>query len=167
MSRPFPVHPRGPRRRKRQAESLLFACPRVSPDWELAALRALMKPQTRGAIENRAATQRWPGGAAEAAIRSACREVRARLGYGPPLHFPASGDYWFAAEVSAAGAFEEAKGFALVVSARLPELWFVFGRLFLRGGRFYRRARGFKLNLVPASNVHLTRPVRAALRDLL
>jgi hypothetical protein len=146
-------------------EKLLFACPRVAPDWELAALRTLMKPQARGAIDHRAATQAWPAGA-EAVVRAACHDARARLGYGPPLHFPREGDYAFAAEVDAAS-LEDAKGFALLVSTRLPHAWFVFGRLFLKAGRFYRRERGVKLNLVPATNVHLTRPVRAALRDLL
>ena len=56
---------------------------------------------------------------------------------------------------------------ALVLSQRLPDLWFVLDRLFVKAGRFYRRERGVKLNLVPATNVHLTRAVRGALRDLL
>jgi hypothetical protein len=144
---------------------VLLACPRVAPDWELNALRALMKPQTRNRIEHAPALQSWKP-AAEAVIRSACREVKSRIGYGPALHFPDSGDYAFAAEVGSA-AIEEAKGLALVISTRFPELWFVFGRLLIRGGEFYRRERGIKLNLIVASNVHLTRPIRAALRDLL
>src|SRR4051812_40692242 len=101
MPRPFPVHPRGPRRKRPALDVLLLACPRVAPDWELGALRALMKPQTRGAIAHKPAAQRWPGAAAESAIRAACRDVRVRVGYGPPLHFPRSGDYWFAAEIPA------------------------------------------------------------------
>lgn len=166
MPRPFPVIPRGPRRRRTSIPAkVLFACPRVAPDWELAALRALMKPQARGPIAHRPATQAWSD-AAERAARQACADARARLGYGPPLHFPRAGDFAFAAEVDAAS-LDDGKGFALLVSTRLPQLWFVFGRLFVRGGRFYRRERGVKLNLVPAANVHLTRAVRGALRDLL
>ena len=167
MPRPFPVIPRGPRRRRAAAPAtVLFACPRVAPDWELGALRALMKPQTRGAIAHRPALQEWPAGA-DRAVRDACEAVRERLGYGPPpVHFPREGDYAFAAEVDGAD-LDAAKGLALLVSSRLPELWFVFGRLYLRGGRFFRRERGVKLNLVPAADVHLTRAVRAALRDLL
>lgn len=166
MPRPFPVIPRGPRRRQaHRPAKVLFACPRVAPDWELGALRALMKPPARGAIAHRPALQDWPAGAVPA-IRLACRDARERLGYDPPLHFPAAGDYAFAAEVDDAS-LDDARGFALLVSTRLPGLWFVLGRLFLKGGRFYRRARGVKLNLVPATDVHLTRTVRAALRDLL
>ena len=166
MPRPFPVIPRGPRRRRPAAPAkVLFACPRVAPDWELAALRALMKPQARGAIAHRSALQQWRGDA-ERVIRAACHDAQARLGYAPTLHFPESGDFRFAAEVEDAS-LDDAKGLAMLVSSRLPDLWFVFGRLFLKGGRFYRRERGVKLSLVPATNVHLTRPVRAALRGLL
>ena len=100
-----------------------------------------MKPQLRRVIQHKAAEQSWPGANAETLIRAAWSDVRGRLGYGPPLHFPASGDYWFAAEVPDRVA-EEGKGLALVVSVRLPHLWFVFGRLFIKGGRFYRRQRG-------------------------
>jgi len=38
------------------------------------------------------------------------------------------------------------------------------GRVFVRDGRFFRRERGYRLNLVEATNVHLPRAVRAALR---
>jgi hypothetical protein len=146
-------------------ETILLACPRVAPDWELGALRALMKPQTRGAIAHRKAVQSWDAGAVRAIERSA-REANERVGFAAELHFPINGDYLFACEIDRA-ACEEAKGFVALASTRLPELWFVIGRVFVKGGRFYRRARGFKLHLVPASNVHLTRPIRAALRDLL
>jgi hypothetical protein len=58
---------------------------------------------------------------------------------------------------------EEAKALALTLSRRLPDLWFVFDRVFVKGGTFYRRERGYKLNLVEATNVHLKREIRAAL----
>ena len=166
MRRPFPIMPRGPRRPRVGRETRWFACPRVAPDWELAALRALMKPQTRGAIENKRAAQAWPAGA-ETLVRSACRAVRDRIGYEPgALHFPRAGDYHFVAELDEQDV-DAAKGFAVAVSVRFPDQWFVFGRLFLRKGQFFRRQHGYKLKLVPARNVHLTRGVRAALRHLL
>ena len=165
MPRPFPVMPRGPRRKRVACETLLLACPRVAPDWELGALRALMKPQTRGAIAHRPAGQAWPSNGAEVADRSRA-DARERLGFDLDLRFAHAGDYFFTAEVPRA-ACEEAKGFTVLLSKRLPGVWFVLGKLFVKDGRFFRRARGFKLNLVPATNVHLTRPIRAALRDLL
>jgi len=56
---------------------------------------------------------------------------------------------------------------ALVISKQLPGAWIVLGRLFVRDGAFFRRARGFKLTLAPAANIHLTRPIRAALKGVL
>ena len=165
MPRPFPVMPRGPRRKRQPRETLLLACPRVAPEWELGALRALMKPQTRGAIAHKPAAQAWPAKGA-AVIEQSRADVRERLGFDPDLRSAQAGDYFFTAEVARA-ACEEAKGFALLLSKRLPGVWFVLGKLFVKDGRFFRRARGFKLNLVAATNVHLTRPIRTALRDLL
>jgi hypothetical protein len=57
--------------------------------------------------------------------------------------------------------------FPLVLSRRLPDLWFTLDRLFVHAGVFYRRQFGYKLNLVPATNVHLPRATRAALRGAL
>jgi hypothetical protein len=163
--RPFPVIPRGPRRKRVVRETLLLACPRVAPDWELGALRALMKPQMRGAIAHKPAGQAWPGNAAKRVERTRA-DVRERLGFDVDVRLAAAGDYFFTAEVPRA-ACEEAKGFAVLLTKRLPGVWLVLGRTFVKDGRFFRRERGIKLNLVPATNVHLTRPIRAALRDLL
>src|SRR3954471_13772925 len=97
--RPLPVHPRGPRRRRVTPETILLACPRVAPDWELGALRALMKPkpQTRGGIAHRKATQPWNGGA-KRAIEASFRDARERVGFDAEIHFPIDGDYFFACE---------------------------------------------------------------------
>jgi hypothetical protein len=167
MNRPFPVHPRGPRRRKRAESDLLFACPRVSPEWELSALHALVKPkpQTKGPIAHRSGRQTWPPNGA-AIITDVAREIRQRLHYDPVLHANADGDYLLVARV-APDCLAEGRALAAALSARLPSLWFVFGRLFVHAGRFYRRERGFKLNLVEATNVHLPRRVRTAMRGLI
>jgi hypothetical protein len=141
---------------------LLLACQRVAPDWELAALRALIKPQTKGSIEHRPAEQPWPAGAAER-VEAARQVIRDRIGFDPVLHFPSAGDYRLVAEISPRD-LGAARALVLLLSTRLPGAWFVLGRLFVRDGRFFRRQRGWKLNLVPATNVHLPRDVRAALR---
>ena len=67
-------------------------------------------------------------------------------------------------EVAAADLLK-AHALSVVVSSRLPDLWFVLGRLYVKGGAFFRRERGWKLNLVRANNVHLPRPMRDAIRD--
>jgi hypothetical protein len=163
--RPLPILPRGPRRRRPVPETILFACPRVAPDWELGALRALMKPQTRGFIAHRRALQPWSP-TSRRVVQDCVDALRERLGLQVEPHFPIDGDYAFACEIAHVEV-EKAKALALLASARLPKLWFVLGRLYLKDGKFHRRARGFKLNIVPATNVHLTRPIRAALRDVL
>src|SRR5690349_21715977 len=102
MPRPMPVTPHGPRRRRRVdgARKLVLACPRVSPQWELGALRVLMKPHdwTRGAIEHQRKEQRWPAGAREV-VEGAREDVARALGFKPPVHFPEAGEYWVVAEV--------------------------------------------------------------------
>ena len=149
----------------------LLAYPRVSPEWELGALRALMKPHdwTRGAIAHRPAHQPW-----SAAIRRLVEEMTAalveRLKPNPPprLHFPEQGDFWFVIE-AVEDQLDVAKALGVVLSKRLPRAWMTLGRIHFRDGRFYRRKRDntFKFRLVPSATVHLPRPVRAALRDIL
>jgi hypothetical protein len=167
MHRPFPVHPRGPRRRKRTESDLLLACPRVSPEWELSALHALVKPkpQTKGTIAHRSGRQTWPP-AGPAIVAEVANAVRQRLRYAPVLHAGADGDYLLVARVPP-DRIAEGRALATALSTRLPSLWFVLGRLFVHAGRFYRREHGFKLNLVEATNVHLPRYVRTAMRGLL
>ena len=168
MPRPLPTLPHGPRRRRgTTGRRLVLACPRVSPEWELGALRVLMKPHdwTRGAIEHRTPGQQWPPGAA-AEVERTLLAVRDRLGIDPAAHFPDAGDFFFLAELDASQ-LDPGRALALLLSRRLPGLWLTLDRLFVRDGRFYRRERGVKLNLVEATNVHLPRQIRARLKGLL
>jgi hypothetical protein len=151
---------------------LLLSCPRVSPEWEFDALRVLMKPHdwTRGAIEHRSGEQHWPPGAGPV-IEGMTRDVAECLLVNPPprVHFPAQGEAWTVIEVTeGAGGGALLLALAVVLSKRLPGLWFTADRLYARDGHFFRRKRDgtYKLRLVPAPSVHLPRPVRAAIRGL-
>ena len=168
MPRPLPTLPHGPRRRRATpGRRLVLGCPRVSPEWELGALRVLMKPHdwTRGAIEHRSPHQHWPPGAA-AAVGDSVAAVSQRLGFDAAAHFPDAGDFFFIAHFDESQ-IDAARALAVVASRRLPGVWFTLERLFVRDGRFFRRERGFKFKLVPATNVHLSRDTRARLRGLL
>jgi hypothetical protein len=163
--RPLPIYPRGPRRIAPRPPTLLLGCPRICPDWEYAALRALIKPQTKGAILHRPALQKWP--ARGAAVVADCRAlVVARLGVDLPVETVDRGDYWLAGQIHAE---QEpfARALAVLLSRRLGPLWLVLGGLFVREGRFFRRQRGYKFHLKAARDVHLRREVRAALGDVL
>jgi hypothetical protein len=146
---------------------MLFACPRISPEYELKTLHALMKPKphTRGAVEHRRGEQDWPP-SADATLDDTIVLLRDRIGLAIDLVRPGSGEYHFLAEYAPAQA-ADLLAFALLISRRLPEIWFTLDRLFVRGGVCYRRQFGYKLNLVPATNVHLPRAVRGALRGAL
>lgn len=163
--RPVPVHPRGPRRGNVVRPTHLFGCPRVSPEWELDAFHALIKPRPeRAALLKAEPRQAWPAKARDA-LADVRRIVSERLGYELALHTGAAGDYHFVAEVRDVDV-PLARAAALILSRRLPGTWFVVGRLFVRDGRFFRRERGYKLNLVEATNVHLPRAVRGALKGI-
>ena len=164
--RPVPVHPRGPRRAKAARPTQLFACPRISPEWELDAFHALIKPRPeRAALLKAEPQQPWPGRARDA-LADVRRVVAERLGYELAVHAGAAGDYHFVAEVRESDV-PLARAAAVLLSRRLPATWFVVGRIFVRDGQFFRRERGYKLNLVEATNVHLPRAVRGALRGVL
>src|SRR3712207_3631901 len=123
MRRPLPTLPRGPRRSPRpRPNRVLLACPRVSPEWELGALRALMKPQEKGAILHRPAEQPWPAGA-EQVVDEARGAVHDRLGFDARPHLPDAGAFWLVAEVRERD-IDAAKALALLLSTRLPGLWF-------------------------------------------
>ena len=95
-------------------------------------MRALMKPQTKGAILHRKAEQPWPADAAER-VAAARRLVRDRLGYDPHPHFPPAGDYHLVIEVPERE-LPHAMAFAVVLSEALPGVWLVLGRLYVRTG---------------------------------
>lgn len=166
MSRPLPVIPRGARRRRALNESLLLmACPRISPDWELAALRALMKPQLKGAILHRVAAQPWPRDAAHR-IDLLRHEIIGRIGFEVSPHLPEGGDYHLVCGI-APSQETQARAFAVALSKQFQKTWFVIGRLFVRDRVFWRRRFGTQLTLVRASDVHLPREMRAVLRGII
>ena len=157
----MPIHVRGPRRRAVSLPRQLLACPRVSPEWELHAFRALIKPQARGPILHREAGQAWSDNA-ERIVLDVASDIERRLGFRTELHFPPQGDYFMVGDVPDVE-IESARAMAVVLSKRLSDTWFVVGRLFTLNGQFFRRARGYRLELAPATNVHLPRAIRAAI----
>jgi hypothetical protein len=167
VKRPLPHIPRGPRRRRASRSRLIFACPRISPEWELGMLHVLMKPkpQTRSAVEHRQGEQVWSAAAA-ASLLEVLKILNERLQTSLVIHRPAEGEYHFLIEFTPPQK-PEALALAQMLSHRLPDLWFVIDRLFVNAGVFHRRQFGYKLNLVPATNVHLPRAIRAALRGVL
>jgi hypothetical protein len=165
VPRPLPPIPRLARRKITANRAVLLGCPRISPEWELGALRALIKPQTGAAIRHLPAAQSLPKDR-QNRVANCLNVIADRLGYRPTLHWPEAGDYLFIAEVPA-GQAPEARALAIILSNELPGIWILLGRLFIRDGAFFRRERGFKLTLVPATNIHLTRPIRSALNGVL
>jgi hypothetical protein len=162
--RPLPNIPRLARRPRRKVGEILLACPRVSPEWELAALKALMKPQTKGAILHRAGEQVMTGEVADE-IRRVVREFGERTGFAPEVHWPEGGDYYFAASLGA-GDVELARALAVGVSRMKPGLWLVVGKLLVCEGKFFRRRRGVKLELAEATSVRVPREFRAVLEAI-
>lgn len=169
MPRPLPTMMHGPRSRGRAMSDrrIILGAPKASPEWELGALRVLMKPHdwTRGAIAHRTPFQTWPADGA-ARVDEAFAVARQRLGFDATAHFPEAGDFHFLAQFTGSVS-TNARALALLISRRLPGLWLTVDRLFVRDGKFYRRERGFKLNLAEATNVHLPRETRAKLKGLL
>ena len=123
------------------------------------------KPMTRGAVEHRDGRQAWPTDG-DGRVTALTAAVNDRLGTAIDMHCSSAGEYHAVAAVPAE--FEpHGRALAVVLSQSLPDLWFVYGRLFVRGGRFFRRRRGYRLEMVAAADVHLARDVRAKLRRLL
>ena len=152
------------RGRRRKANEILLACPRISPEWELAALKALIKPQTKDSILHRTGEQQIPGAIAEQ-IRRLIEAFGERTLFRPEIHWPMQGDYCFAASVSVADV-DLARALSVAISRLRPELWLTCGRLLIHDGRFFRRRRGVRLELVEATDVRIPRELRALLDDL-
>jgi hypothetical protein len=157
MPRPIPTYLRGGKRADapsaaRATSRLVLTCPRVCPKWEFDAWRALIKPQFKTAIAHRSSEQTWPVGAdviVQDIISAADDAVSARVETdgGDEHHLRIS----FPAKESRA-----ARAFAAELSRRLPELWFTFDRLLLKGGVFYRYRRSTRPEIVPVK----TSPLR-------
>jgi len=130
-------------------------------------LRVLIKPrpETRGAVQHQDGKQHWPPDG-QSKSQQIARTVEEQLSLSVDLHFPDHGEYFLAASIPARKKLE-GLALATALSTALPDLWFVYGRLFLQAGKYFRRERGIKLWLVEATNVHLPREMRAALRDVL
>ncbi len=141
---------------------ILMACPRISPEWELAALRALMKPQLKGAILHRPAHQHWPADAADR-LRLVRHAIFDRIGFDPNPHLPPDGDYHLVCGVHPRDS-APARAFSLALSRQFAGIWFVLGHHCIRDGQFWRRRHGTQLRLAPATSIHLPRALRTALR---
>src|SRR5829696_7352433 len=128
MSRPLPHIPRGPRRRaSTRSKQHWLACPRFSPEWELSALRALMKPQLKDAIAHRSAEQRWPADATQI-VEDVTALVRQCTGFDARVELPAEGEFLLVLPVPDEFVMP-ARALAMLLSRRMPELWFVMDRL--------------------------------------
>ena len=152
------------RRRRPPPADILLAIPRISPERELAVIQALVKPQTGRQRQHQlgAGEQNWPTDAG-ARIARVQATARVHLDIDLSLHIVPAGEYFAIARVATAQQ-AGALAVAILLSTAFPGLWIVVGRLFVRDGRFFRRARGVKLHLRPATNVHLPKPLRAGLK---
>jgi hypothetical protein len=164
MRRPLPNIPHGPRRKREPPQRLLLACPKISPEWELAALRALLKPQTKTAIMHRSGHQPWPRDAREI-ICNISSELSQKLGIVFVPQFPRGGDFFMIIEITGPDLIA-ARALAVAISRKLAGIWFTLDRLAIRDGYFFRRRRGYKLQYGPARDVHLPGPARRALRAM-
>jgi hypothetical protein len=164
--RPIPTFRRGPRKPKPRVPRQFLALPRISPEWELAALTALMKPKpaTRGPVFHTDGTQPWTDNDTTRAVAVATT-VAARLDLPLDLIQPAAGEYHLLTEIPP-GREVEARVVAVAVSKAVPDVWLVLGPLFVKRGLFYRRRRSFKLELVRAADIRLPRALRAKIRDV-
>ena len=163
--------PRARRRARPRRDTILLACPRVSPQWELSALDLLMRPHDfrRDALAHRGGAQPWtPADASRVAavLAEAAGRLLMDLEFALESALPSAGDFHLAVPIPAADE-PAARGLVAAASAAAPHLWFTLGRLFVKNGRFHRRERGYKLNLRLASDVHVPREVRGALKGLL
>ena len=144
-----------------------LVCPRISPEWELAAQLALVKPKpyTKDKIAHREPQQPWPRNA-----RKVVGECLGRPGDESPglagvaVDFPKSGNRL---EVDFGEMeFSRAKRIARKVSRCFPELWFTLDdALYIRDGVVYQRTGRYNLELVRADRMRLRRAVRFGFLD--
>jgi hypothetical protein len=133
---------------------VVMTCPTISPEWQLAAELALVKPKpyTKDKIQHATARQRWP--------RNARRIVD---------------DFAAAHELTATYASRgpnrvlidmtrvtppRAKRLARKLSRLLPTLWFDFAGSYLRDGEFHTRRGRYRLELVKSDRPRLRRSVK-------
>jgi hypothetical protein len=136
-----------------------LVCPRISPEWELAAQLALVKPKpyTKEKIAHRNPQQPWPRNARKI-VAECCNDAVA-------VDFPKYGDHRMIAEFGEMDA-ARAKGLARKLSRALPELWFILdNQTYLRAGVVYQRTGRYNLELVRADRMRLRRAVRFGFLD--
>jgi hypothetical protein len=132
-----------------------LVCPRISPEWELAAQLALVKPKpyTKSKIAHRDPKQPWP--------REGREVVETHVNGSAAVAFPRDGDHHVTIDFGELDA-RAANRLARRISGSLPELWFAFddGKTFLRAGVVYQRTGRYNLELVRANRTRLRRAVR-------
>ena len=135
-----------------------LVCPRMSPEWELAAQLALVKPKpyTKSKIAHRDPKQPWPCEARDVV------ETHLR-GVAVEASFPSTGDHHVTIDFGELD-LRTVNRSARKISRGLPELWFAFddgkGKTFLRNGVVYQRTGRYNLELVRANRMRLRRAVR-------
>jgi hypothetical protein len=140
------------------SSKFVIACPRVSPQWELAATLALVKPKpyTKSAMGGREPFQRFPR-----AGRKIVAELTGELAPGSwSLTYSTSGEQILKIEVNDTSGV--ARGLALRLSRAFPDLWFTLApsSTYVRDGEFYRRCGKYKLELVRTTHTRLRRSIR-------
>ena len=132
-----------------------MVCPRISPEWKLAAQLALVKPKpyTKDKIAHRPAQQPWP--------RNARRRIGAEaLDAQIAVAFPRSGEHRMIVDFGDMPP-ARAKRLARKLSRCLPALWFILDdAMYLRDGVVYQRTGRYNLELVRADRMRLRRAVR-------
>jgi hypothetical protein len=129
---------------------MLLSCPRISPQWQLAAQLALVKPKpyTRDKIAHTSARQRWPRNG-----RRVIHEFARDRSLQAEFHLKSADFLHIQLEPT------RGKRIARQLSRLLPSLWFNLDGQFLRDGVFYTCTGRYKLELVRASRVRLRRSV--------
>jgi hypothetical protein len=171
----MPSLPWGHRRSRADPTDSLLIVPVVSPQRAVHEERALIKPHdwTRAAIQHRLQVdagrpeveQPWQPSAA-GTLADVARQAATRLGVTLRPVEPASGEHLRLA-IDRPPRDPATLAVGTCCSIHRPELWFTLGRLVLHQGGFWRRQRGRMLHYSRATDVHLPRPVRQQLADLL